>query len=83
MSDDTTATDTATPTGSSTLTYDDLAMVVKAIDYAADQGAFKGWQVIETVLGLRGRINAFLADHAPAPATDDATPAPDATATAA
>lgn len=43
-----------------TISILDLANVVKIIDYAADQGAFKGWTVIEQVAGVRQKINAFV-----------------------
>jgi hypothetical protein len=43
-----------------TISILDLANVVKIIDYAADQGAFKGWTVIEQVAGVRSKINAFV-----------------------
>lgn len=43
-----------------TISILDLANVVKIIDYAADQGAFKGWTVIEQVAGVRQKINTFV-----------------------
>ncbi len=39
----------------------DLQNAVKVIDYAAEQGAFKGWTVIEQVIAVRNKINAFVA----------------------
>lgn len=44
----------------------DLENVVKIIDYAADQGAFKGWAVVEQVLAVRNKIQAFVAAATPA-----------------
>jgi hypothetical protein len=38
----------------------DLQNAVKIIDHAADQGAFKGWQVIEQVIAVRNKLNAFV-----------------------
>lgn len=43
-----------------TISILDLANVVKVIDYAADQGAFRGWSVIEQVATLRQKINTFV-----------------------
>lgn len=43
-----------------TISILDLANVVKVIDYAADQGAFRGWSVIEQVATLRQKINSFV-----------------------
>lgn len=42
------------------LSLTDIQNAVKVIDFAADQGAFKGWQVIEQVLSVRNRLNSFL-----------------------
>jgi hypothetical protein len=42
------------------LSLTDIQNAVKVIDFAADQGAFKGWQVVEQVLTVRNRLNAFL-----------------------
>lgn len=38
----------------------DLQNAVKIIDHAAEQGAFKGWQVIEQVIAVRNKLNAFV-----------------------
>lgn len=43
-----------------TLTLNDIQNAVKVIDFAAEQGAFKGWGTIEQVLIVRNRLNAFL-----------------------
>lgn len=45
----------------------DLQNAVKIIDYACEQGAFKGWQVIEQVIAVREKIATFLKAAAPAP----------------
>ncbi len=77
-----TQTTTPTPTDASdatvttnpnqpTLGIDDIKNAVKIIDFAADNGAFKGWKVIEQVLVVRNRLNNFTKAVAP-----DETPAP-------
>lgn len=38
----------------------DLQNVVRVIDHACEQGAFKGWAVIEQVFALRTKINTFV-----------------------
>jgi hypothetical protein len=38
----------------------ELKNTLTIIDYAAEQGAFKGWQVINQVLAVRGRVSAFI-----------------------
>lgn len=54
--------DTAQVDGSKapTITVDDIANAVQIIDYAADQGAFRGWKTIEQVLTVRARLQNFL-----------------------
>lgn len=42
------------------LSLNDIQNAVKVIDFAADQGAFKGWKTIEQVLNVRQRLNSFL-----------------------
>lgn len=42
------------------LTLTDIANAVQIIDYAAQEGAFRGWETIEKVLGVRQRLNTFL-----------------------
>jgi hypothetical protein len=50
----------------------DIQNALKIIDFAAEQGAFKGWNTIQQVLTVRGKIAAFVAyaeansDQAPA-----------------
>lgn len=43
----------------------DLQNAVKVIDYACEQGAFKGWAVIEQVIAVRNKINAFVVASTP------------------
>lgn len=43
------------------LTLNDIQNAVKVIDFAAEQGAFKGWGTIEQVLIVRNRLTAFVA----------------------
>lgn len=63
-------------------TYTDIRNVVIIIDYAADQGAFKGWDTIQKVQTVRSRLLAVLAaepkpvDEVEGPAV--AAPAPKA-----
>jgi hypothetical protein len=72
------------------LSLTDIENALKIIDYAADAGAFRGWEVINQVLMVRQHLAAFLAaaqaaqaaaeaEAAPA-TTDDAAPAADAPA---
>lgn len=42
------------------LSVGDIENLVKAIDYAAAQGAYKGWDVISEVQGYRNRAVAFI-----------------------
>lgn len=42
------------------LTLTDIANAVQVIDFAADNGAFRGWETIEKVLSVRQRLNTFL-----------------------
>lgn len=46
------------------LELSDISNAVQIIDFACDQGAFKGWKTVEQVLGVRQRLNAFLAQAA-------------------
>jgi hypothetical protein len=77
-------TDTAAEvqqTEAPTLGLQDIENTLKIIDFAAEQGAFKGWNTIQQVLAVRGKIAAFLTyaqENAEQPA-EDTTPA-DATA---
>jgi hypothetical protein len=61
------ATVTAQPTvpAGPTLGIDDIKNAVKIIDFASEQGAFKGWKVIEQVLLVRNRLNDFAKSVAP------------------
>lgn len=44
-----------------TLGIQDIQNVLKIIDFAADQGVFKGWQTIQQVFAVRERVAAFVA----------------------
>lgn len=55
------------------LSIADIQNAIRVIDYAADQGAFKGWGTIEQVLAVRNRMNEFLKAVTPA---DAAGPVP-------
>ncbi len=52
----------------------DINNALKIIDFAAEQGAFKGWNTIQQVLSVREKIAAFVA-YAQANA-DEPGPAP-------
>lgn len=43
----------------------DLQNAVQIIDYACEQGAFKGWKVIEQVIAVREKLAAFVAAATP------------------
>lgn len=61
----------------------DLENVVKIIDHAAEQGAFKGWAVIEQVLAVRNKVQAFVAAAQPQEPASEEVPAKAAKKTAA
>jgi len=42
------------------LNLKDIQNVLKIIDHACDQGAFRGWEVIEQVQYVRKRLNTFI-----------------------
>jgi len=65
----TTATET---TEEPSLGLQDIQNALKIIDFACEQGAFKGWNTIEQVRTVRGKIAAFVAfaEANPAPAED-------------
>lgn len=48
-----------------TISILDLQNAIKVIDYACDQGAFKGWAVIEQVAAVRTKLSAFVEAAAP------------------
>lgn len=52
-------------TESITINLADLQNVVRVLDHACEQGAFKGWQVIEQVFTLRAKIANFVAASLP------------------
>jgi hypothetical protein len=47
------------------LSIADIQNAIRVIDYAAEQGAFKGWNTIEQVLVVRNKLNDFLKVVAP------------------
>jgi len=49
-----------TPNTEQPLNVADIENAVKAIDYACDQGAYKGWNTIEEVRAIRNRLVLFL-----------------------
>ena len=56
------------------LSLADIQNAVKVIDFAAEQGAFKGWNTIEQVLNVRNRLNTFIsAAQANQPPAEGAT----------
>ncbi|CAM6054940.1 unnamed protein product [Sphagnum tenellum] len=73
MSDSISEISTETPTTAApdaALSITDIQNAIRVIDYAADQGAFKGWETIQQVLVVRNRMNDFL--KAVVPPTSDA-----------
>lgn len=44
-----------------TLNVTDIADAVKIIDYATEQGAYRGWNNIRQILAVRDRLDAFVA----------------------
>lgn len=67
------------PTNDVVLSLADIQNAVKVIDFAADQGAFKGWQTIEQVLVVRSRLNNFIAAAQAQQTSTDAPEASEAT----
>jgi hypothetical protein len=57
---ETTTETTTTEEQSAQLQIGDIEAAVKVIDYASEQGAFKGWQVVQEVLVLRNRLVHFV-----------------------
>lgn len=57
------------------LSISDIQNAVAVIDYACEQGAFKGWATIEQVLTVRARLKAFV-DAAAASAETETTETP-------
>lgn len=60
------------------LTLADIKNTIDVIDYAAAQGAFKGWETITQVLQVRQRLATFVEAATPKvsgePITETATP---------
>lgn len=61
-------------TDSPTINIVDLQNAVKVIDFAAEQGAFKGWQVIKQVMAVRDKLDEFVLAAAPATPEVEAEP---------
>jgi len=59
------------PMDGANLSVSDIQNAIRVIDYACDQGAFKGWNTIEQVMIVRNRMNEFL--KAVVPPTETAT----------
>jgi hypothetical protein len=55
---------------SPSLGVQDIQNAVRVIDFAAEQGAFKGWQTIEQVLLVRNRLRSFVQAVVPAETQD-------------
>jgi len=53
-------TETYTEVAPPSLTIVDIERALQIIDHAADQGAFKGWGTIESVLLVRTRLADFV-----------------------
>ncbi len=84
MTDTVENTETVQPEDAATqpqLQIGDIEAAVKVIDYASEQGAFKGWQVVQEVLVLRNRLVSFVRAVTP-PAAEEATAEPVADAAA-
>lgn len=47
------------------LTITDLSNLLAIVDFAAQQGAFKGWDVVNRVLAVRNKLANFLEANAP------------------
>lgn len=69
---DDTPTD-GTETVAPTLSLVDIKNSVAIMDFAAEQGAFKGWNVIQQVLNTRNKLYAFVNSVTPPEAKDGAT----------
>lgn len=86
MSDSISGTDVVSPAEDTvvpSLTLSDIQNAIAVIDYAADQGAYKGWATIEKVLLVRNRMTAFLtAASPPEAAVEPAAEAASGTTTA-
>ena len=48
------------------LTLNDLKNLLAVVDYAAGQGAFKGWDTIKQVVMVRDRLAQFIVAATPA-----------------
>lgn len=57
--------DQADAAASASINLADLQNVVRVIDHACEQGAFKGWAVINQVFTLRSKIDTFVTASLP------------------
>jgi hypothetical protein len=72
---------TAPAADNPSLSTTDILNAVKVIDFACDQGAFKGWNTLENVARVRAKLLGFLQAVAPEllnPAPTEETKAPEA-----
>ena len=60
MSEDTQYNST-TESEAPSLGLQDIQNALKIIDFAADQGAFKGWTTVQQVMSVRNKIADFVA----------------------
>lgn len=60
MSEDT-QYNTTTESEAPSLGLQDIQNALKIIDFAADQGAFKGWTTVQQVMSVRNKIADFVA----------------------
>lgn len=65
------AAESAEATNGQTLQVQDLQNLLQIVDYAADQGAFKGWATMAQVFAVRQKLNAFLQAVAPKEAKEE------------
>ncbi len=49
-----------TPTQPEGFNIEDMQNVLRIIDWACDQGAFKGWETIKNVLIIRTKLDTFV-----------------------
>lgn len=68
-----------------TLNVTDIADLLKIVDYAAEQGAYRGWANIRQILAVRDRVEKFVASttalNKPDAALSEAASAADSTPT--
>lgn len=62
---ETTEAEAPAPENGASLSVSDIMNTVKIIDFACEQGAFKGWTTLENVARVRARLLAFIQNVAP------------------